>query len=188
MAKDKTISCHVCGFKNAENAERCVSCGAKLEGLNAEYSAEDLARRRNQQETFQPKWVGISFGIYMVLQAIVLGLVPQVIHMFDPQGVPGIAVSAGMWFLGGIMVGWISPGKTFFEPAVGAILAVFPTVAYLMWATPQVPADRIAQLGTGFQASTMTYVVGGMVGVMVALFGAFLGERLQVMSGKRAAT
>ena len=39
----------------------------------------------------------------------------------------------------GILVGWISPGKTFLEPAAGALVAVVPTVWWLVYNTPAAP-------------------------------------------------
>jgi hypothetical protein len=73
-----------------------------------------------------------------------------------------------VWFVGGIAVGFISPGKTFLEPAVGALVAAIPTIVYLKWSTPD-----------GFEPSLIAYLVGGAMGVMISLFGAFLGEQLQ---------
>ena len=66
-------------------------------------------------------------------------------------------------------MGFISPGKTFLEPAVGAALACVPTITYLRAITPE-----------GFEASMLAYVVAGVLGIMVSLFGAFIGERIQM--------
>lgn len=166
MAKE--IVCHVCGFKNQPDAERCVSCGAKLEAVGAEYTAEEAASRANQQEGFSPLWVAISCVIYLAVQAVFIGALPLVIPTYDPQGFPGLAISAVVWFFGGIAVGFISPGKTFLEPAVGAVIAVAPTIAFLKYITPE-----------AFEPSVLSYAVGGIIGVMLSLFGAFLGEVLQ---------
>ena len=75
-----------------------------------------------------------------------------------------------MWIAGGIVVGALSPGKTFLEPAVGALMAVVPTVGFLMLITPE-----------GFDPSLIAYIVGGLLGVMISLFGAFIGEKVQMM-------
>lgn len=170
-AKD-TIICHVCGFKNTEETIRCVSCGAKLEDLAPDYDADDEARHRNQNTGFEIRWVGAAFVIYLVLQAIALAVLPALIPAYDPQGFNGLLVSAPVWFIGGLVIGLISPGRTFLEPAVGASVAVFPTIAYLAWVTP-------GEIGEGLEPTMMAYVVGGIMGIMVSLFGAFLGERLQ---------
>lgn len=167
MASDEIV-CTICGANNQAAAERCISCGARLDALGArELTEEEELHRRHQQESFEWKWVFIAFGVYMVLQAIVLVGLQYVIPTYDPQGLPGLLISAGVWFVGGMLVGVASPGKTFVEPAVGALLAVPPTVWYL---------SLIADV---YQLSSLAYVVGGLLGVMMTLFGAFLGEKLQ---------
>ncbi len=169
----KEIVCHVCGFKNAPEAARCTSCGAKLEALSVDYSAEEEAARRHQQQGFEVKWVLVAMVVYFAFQGLALALLPAVLPTYDPfQGFWGIAISIVTWFVGGIAVGAISPGKTFVEPAVAAVIAVIPTVAYLMWRTPGDPGD-------GFEPSMMAYVVGGLIGAMISLFGAFVGEKIQ---------
>ena len=166
----KEIVCAMCGFKNAANLARCVSCGAKLEAHSAvDYTEEEAAARRHQQETFEWKWALMAFGIYLVLQVLVIGLLPLVISSYDPQGLAGLGISVAVWFIGGTVVGFVSPGKTFIEPAVGALIAVVPTVGYLMFITPE-----------GFEPTFLAYLIGGLIGAMISLFGAFLGEKLQL--------
>src|SRR5690606_16074169 len=104
-AKDQVI-CHVCGFKNETTGERCGSCGAKLEELGSAYSSDD-DRPRDQQTGFSTVWAAASFGIYLVLQAISLMLLPALIDAYDPQGFSALMISLGMWFLGGIVTGAI---------------------------------------------------------------------------------
>ncbi|MFW6051965.1 MAG: hypothetical protein ACODAU_12380 [Myxococcota bacterium] len=167
MAADDIV-CTICGAKNQVEADRCISCGARLDSLGArELTEEEEREQRNQQETFEWKWVFVAFGVYMVLQAIILAGLQLVIPAYDPQGLPGLLISAGVWFVGGILVGAISPGKTFVEPAVGALLAVPPTILYL---------SSIADV---HKLSTLAYVIGGLLGVMMTLLGAFLGEKIQ---------
>lgn len=166
---DEEITCPVCGFNNPEKTERCRACGAKLEALTANYTEEELQARRYQQESFEGRWALIAGGIYIALQAVILGILPLGLSNFDPQGLSGLMISAAVWFVGGIVVGFISPGKTFVEPAAGALIAVPPTIAYLVFTTPD-----------GFQPSMMAYIVFSILGVMVALFGAFIGEKVQM--------
>jgi hypothetical protein len=171
-AKDQIV-CHVCGFKNAPDATRCVSCGAKIDTVSVDYTAEEEAARANQQEGFSVVWVGAAFGVYVLLQAIVLVLLPLVISSFDPfggssGGVAALAISCVVWFFGGIVVGFISPGKTFLEPAVGAFLSCIPTILYVVWQSPE-----------GLSPSMLESGVLGIMGIMISLFGAFLGERVQ---------
>ena len=176
------VICHVCGFKNAATSERCVSCGAKLEELSGSYSAEDEAKKKTQQDGFDIKWALLSFVIYLALQAIVLALLPWVIDVYDPQGFSALMISVAVWFVGGILVGFLSPGKTFLEPVVGALVAVVPTVWWLVQATPDSPEH----LGPGFQLTMPAYVIGGLLGGMISLFGAFLGEKIQDSTRRRS--
>jgi hypothetical protein len=171
----KEITCPICGYKNRSEAERCRSCGAKVEAYTAEYTAEEVQKKRYQQESFEWKWAAVAFGVYLTVQAIFLAILPLVIPTYDPQGLPGLMMSIAIWFIGGIVVGVVSPGKTFVEPAVGALIAAVPTLGYLGAITP-----------AGFQPTILAYIVGGMLGVMVALFGAFIGERIQMGSHGQA--
>lgn len=167
------ITCTVCGAKNEPTAERCTSCGARLDPLESrELSLEEKEARKYQQEGFSWKWAGIAFLIYVTLQVLVLVVGPMAISSYDPQGLPGLLISAGVWFVGGILVGRLSPGKTFLEPAVAASLAVVPTLLYL---------NSIADV---YPLSGLANFVGGLIGVMVTLLGGFIGEKLQ-MAGEQ---
>jgi DNA-directed RNA polymerase subunit RPC12/RpoP/uncharacterized membrane protein YhdT len=170
---EKEITCPMCGFKNPESVERCRSCGAKVEEISASYSGEDAPNRRYQQEHFEMKWALVAAGVYLAVQLVILVGLPFVISTFDPQGLPGLLTSVIVWFVGGIAVGIVSPGKTFIEPAVGAMIAVIPTVSYLAITTPD-----------GFQPTLLAYIVMALLGVMFALFGAFIGERIQMGGGR----
>jgi uncharacterized membrane protein YhdT len=167
------IICPMCGFKNPSSAERCRSCGAKVEELNSGYGEDQEYERRYQQEHFEWKWALIASGVYLAAQLVILVILPFVISSYDPQGLPGLWISVAVWFVGGIVVGMVSPGKTFIEPAAGASLAVIPTAAYLALTTPD-----------GFQPSLLAYVVTALLGVMFALFGAFVGEKMQMSSSR----
>lgn len=168
MAAAQEIICPICGAKNKPDVERCASCGARLDRQSLlAATAEELYADRYQQHTFAWKWVFTSFGIYMGLQVVVLMLLPLVISSYDPQGPPGLWISAALWFVGGTIVGYISPGKTFFEPVVGALLAVGPTILYLI------------QISDVLTISLLNAIVSAALGVMITLFGAFIGEYLQ---------
>src|SRR4051794_39461073 len=163
MAAEAEILCPMCGGMNPPDAERCRSCGAKVEALIASYSSEEERARRYQQDHFELRWALRATAVYLVLQTVILVILPFVIPTFDPQGLPGLLISVLVWFFGGIVVGFVSPGKTFVEPAVGALIAVIPTVTYIAISTPD-----------GFQPTLLAYVVTAMLGVMISLFGAFL--------------
>jgi hypothetical protein len=48
-------------------------------------------------------------------------------------------------------------------------LAALPTIAYQRAITPE-----------GFEPSMLAYIVAGLLGIMISLFGAYLGERIQM--------
>lgn len=166
-AEDNQTICAMCGFKNQEGASRCVSCGARLDLVLADSGETDAASRRFQQETFELKWAVISLLAFLAVQALVLFGLPSVLQKFDPIGIYGAVVSAAIWFVGGIAIGAISPGKTFVEPAVGALFAVTPTIIVLNMITPE-----------GLGASLLAYIIVGLLGSMCSLFGAFIGEKI----------
>ena len=176
-AKDQLV-CHICGFANEPESERCVSCGARLEELGAAYSSEDDALSRDQQTGFSILWAVVSLDIFLALQAGALLLLPKLIDAYDPQGFSALMISVAMWFAGGLITGAISPGKTFLEPALGGLLAVGPTVWWIVEITPTTPG------GGGFQLNMAAYVVGGLIGAMASLGGAFLGEKVQDALGR----
>ena len=163
---EREITCPMCGFKNPEGIERCRSCGAKVEELSTTHSEEEGYERRYQQDNFVWKWAIRSALAFLVAQVVILVALPFAISSYDPQGLAGLLISVGIFLAGGFGVGLVSPGKTFIEPAVGAMIAVIPTAAYLAITTPE-----------GFQPTLLAYIVAGSLGVMLALFGAFLGEK-----------
>ena len=170
---EQEITCPICGGKNPPDVERCRSCGARVEVLTTSYSDEEAHARRHQQEHFELKWALAAAGIYLGMQTVILVLLPHIISTFDPQGLSGLLISVAVWFVGGIGVGALSPGKTFVEPAVGAMIAVVPTISYLAFTTPE-----------GFQPTLLAYIVTALLGVMISLFGAFLGEKIQMGSSR----
>lgn len=173
MAADE-IECHVCGANNAIGTERCRSCGARLTELLAELSEDEAHARRNQPDGFEVRWVAISFGLFIMMAAIVLGLLPLIIPPYDPQGFSGIMIAIVLWFVGAAVVNYISPGKKFLEPPVGGLLAAIPTMAYL---------SSIADV---YQLSMGAYVLGTLMATMMALMGAFVGNQLKNGNAPRA--
>jgi hypothetical protein len=177
MSTEREVTCPMCGFKNPESIERCRSCGAKVEELSTSYSDEEAYERRYQQDGFEWKWAIRSALAILAVQVVVLVVLPKVISTYDPDGVGGLLVSVAVYAVVGFFVGFVSPGKTFVEPAVGTMIAVVPTASYLAWRTPSGP----------FQPTLLAYIVACSLGVMLALFGAFLGEKLSGSASKRHA-
>jgi hypothetical protein len=173
MAADEKITCPICGFKNPAEQERCHSCGAKIEALTATYTPEEQLARRYQQEDFVWKWALLAGATLTALHGLFLGLLPSVLPTYDPQGLPGLMLSVLISFVGGIGLGLLSPGKTFVEPAAGAMLAAIPMLSIIAARTPD-----------GLEPSLLAYVVCAVMGVMTALFGAFVGEKLQMTAQK----
>jgi hypothetical protein len=161
------IECHVCGAGNPRDSERCRSCGARLSELASELTEEELYARRHQPDGFEIRWVFISFGLFLVMAALALALLPLVIPVYDPQGFPGIVIAITLWFLGAAAINYVSPGKNFLEPPVGGLLAAIPTMIFL---------SSIADV---YQLSTGAYVLGTLMATMMALMGAFVGNLLR---------
>lgn len=176
-AQKDLVVCHVCGFKNAPNAERCVSCGAKLEEISGEYTAEEEASRKKtgRRQGFAFHWAVIACVVYLAVLGVLLVALPAVVDAYDPQGLWALVISFAVFFLGGLLVGLLSPGKTLWEVGVGAAAAIGPTLLWLALTTPEAP-DR---LGGGFQLSDSVYWISGPATLALALFGAFLGESFQ---------
>jgi len=166
MAADD-IECHVCGAGNPKDSERCRSCGARLSELAAELTEEELYARRNQPDKFELRWVFISFGLFLVMAALALALLPLLVPMYDPQGFAGIVITIVLWFIGAAAINYISPGKNFLEPPVGGLFAAIPTMVFL------------ASIADVYQLSTGAYVLGILMATMMALMGAFVGALLR---------
>jgi cation transport ATPase len=177
MAQVKKIICPSCGFKNTAPLpnNRCVSCGAKIDDLKRVLSRQEELERRYQQEGFSPLWFGVSLVVMGVLTAaIVMGL-PMVVPAFDFEGSAGMIMAIPVWFVAGLLVGLISPGKTFIEPVVASFLIAIPT-AFLLFRSQTVKT-----------MPAFMYVLMGALGVLFTLIGAYLGERIQMGPPPKAA-
>jgi hypothetical protein len=170
MASDKAkvLVCPSCGFKNQLPlaSGHCVSCGASVEDLapTSVHGQPTVAR----DKTFDFKWFAIAMGVMIVLTgAIVLGL-PAVIPALDFEGSAGMIVAIPVWFAGGLLVGLISPGRTFAEPAMAVLLVAAPT-AFILYGGQTVRT-----------MPAFMYALFAALGVLFALIGAYAGERLQM--------
>ncbi len=162
----KPVVCGACGYKNAANAMRCISCGASMEA--GPKSRQGDKARAAAQTGFSVVWCLIAFVVLGVLTgALVLGL-PMVVTALDFEGSNGMLVSIPVWFLGGLLIGMISPGRTFIEPVVAALFVAMPTVIYLWY-------SQTVRVLPGFM-----YVIMALIGVMFTLIGSYLGERIQM--------
>lgn len=166
---EKSVLCPSCGFKNAAGTKRCVSCGSRTAELSAvQRSKQEMLERRYQQDAFSVLWMLIAIVVQAVLTgAIILGL-PQVVSALDFEGSHGMLASIGIWFVGGMLVGMISPGRTFLEPFIASFIIAIPTVFYLY------------KSQTVFTLPPFLYVIMGGIGILFALIGSYLGERIQL--------
>ena len=166
----KKILCPSCGFSNTAPLanNRCVSCGAKIEDLKRTLTRQEELERRYQQEGFSLTWFGVSIGIITVMTAaLVMGL-PMVVPLFDFEGSAGMTVAIPVWFLGGMLIGLVSPGRTFIEPMVAVFLVALPT-AFLLH------AGQTVKTMPAFMYALMSFL-----GVVFTLIGSYIGERIQM--------
>lgn len=170
------VNCPSCGAKNTSSAKRCGSCGSSMEALKPVHDEQRERERRYQQEGFSLLWATVSLGVQAVLTAAIIIALPQAIRALDFEGYHGMSLVIPVWFLGGMLVGLISPGKTFVEPVVAALIVGIPTVFYLY-------NGFFGALGPGQTIRTMPifmYVIMAMIGVMFTLVGSYVGERIQM--------
>jgi hypothetical protein len=170
MAAAKNIVCQSCGFQNnPPNSVRCASCGSKLEaiGKSARTREEDLARRY-QQEGVSVQWMFIALAVQGVLTAALIFGLPMVITALDFEGGNGMVMCVPVWFVGGLLVGMISPGRTFIEPMVASFIVAIPCTFLLV------------QSQTVRTMPTFLYVIFAAVGILFTLIGAYIGERIQL--------
>jgi hypothetical protein len=171
MAKPtKKIICPSCGFANSAPLanQRCASCGAKVEEIKRTLTRQEELERRYQQESFSPMWFMVSIAIMLVTTAaFVMGL-PMVVPALDFEGSAGMMVSIPVWFFGGMLIGLVSPGRTFVEPMIAVFLVAMPT-AFILY--------------SGQTVKTMPafmYVLLSALGVLFTLIGTYVGERVQM--------
>jgi hypothetical protein len=176
VADKNVINCPSCGAKNASDVKRCGSCGAQLEELQPINDAQRERERRYQQEGFSVGWAGIALAVQAVLTAAIIVALPSAIGSLDFEGYYGMTLVIPVWFIGGLLVGLISPGKTFVEPVVAAFIVAMPTIFYLY-------NGIFGVLGPGQTVRTMPifmYVIMAIIGVMFSLVGSYVGERIQL--------
>lgn len=174
MSGARAILCPSCGFKNVPPLakDRCVSCGWKVEDPASKVSSGEV-----EQRAFSAVWFGVSLVILAVLTAAVVVGLPSVVPVFDFEGAAGMLVAIPVWFVGGVLVGLISPSGTFIEPVVATFLVASPTAYFLH-------AGQTVKTMPAF-----LYVLLAAVGLLFALIGAYAGERIQTgPSTARAST
>lgn len=166
--QNQYIVCPSCGHKNSAPLakNRCASCGARVEALVDTMTADPDTRF--QQDGFNTLWLGIAFVVTAVLTAAIVVGLPLVIRVLDFEGSAGMVVAIPVWFVAGLLVGLISPGKTFLEPVIATFLVAIPTVFFLI---------RSQTVKT---MPIFMYVLMAALGVLFALIGSYAGGRIQM--------
>lgn len=170
MTAAEKIICPSCGFANTPPLanNRCISCGAKVEELKPQLSRQEELERRYHQDGFSVPWFAVSLAIITVMTAaLVMGL-PMVIPTLDFEGSAGMLIAIPVWFLGGLLIGLISPGRTFIEPMVAVFLVALPT-AFLLFVNQTVKT-----------MPAFMYFLMAVLGILFTLIGSYLGERIQM--------
>ena len=177
MASGKMVLCPSCGFgKNPPGSVRCASCGAKIDNLSkSSRTREEELERRYQQEGVSVQWLFIAMAVQGVLTAALVFGLPRIVPLIDFEGGNGMIMCVPVWFLGGLLVGMISPGRTFIEPMVASFVVAIPTTFLLV------------QSQTVRTMPTFLYVVMSAIGVLFTLIGAYIGERIQLGPPPKAA-
>jgi hypothetical protein len=163
------LPCPSCGALDTSAApgKRCPSCGLEFYEAQLPTRYED-PERAYHQEGFSLTWCGISLGVVGILtSAVVVGL-PMVVPAFDFEGSAGMMLSIPVWFVSGLLVGLISPGRTVLEPVVATFLVAMPT-AFLLF------TGQTVKVMPAFM-----YVLMSTLGVLFSLIGSYAGERIQV--------
>jgi hypothetical protein len=129
---------------------------------------EEELERRYQQEGMSVQWLIIALAVQGVLTAALVFGLPMVLTSIDFEGGNGMTVCVPVWFVGGLLVGMISPGRTFIEPVVASFIVAIPTTFLL------VDSQTVRTL------PTFLYVIMAAIGVLFTLIGASIGERIQL--------
>jgi hypothetical protein len=169
MSAEKII-CSACGYRNTPPLpnNRCLSCGSLVDDSAPNSSRSVAPGPRYEQARFSPLWFLIAIGITSVLTAAVVMGLPLIAPPFDFEGRAGMLVAIPVWFASGVLVGLISPGKTFVEPAIATFLVSMPT-AFLLFRYQTVKTMPM-----------FMYILMAALGVLFAMVGSYAGERLQM--------
>jgi DNA-directed RNA polymerase subunit RPC12/RpoP len=170
MMAAKMVVCPSCGFeKNPPGSGRCASCGSKIEAIGkVQRTREEELERRYQQEGISLPWLGISVAVQGVLTAAIVFGLPRVVTAIDFEGGNGMTVCVPVWFLGGALIGMISPGRTFIEPMVASFVVALPS------------AFLLVENQTVRTMPTFLYVILSAIGILFTLVGSYIGERIQL--------
>lgn len=122
-------------------------------------------------QPFSKKWVIISMVIYIATEIIIGYFIGSIIvGKYASMGLKFYLQGLCMllaFYMGGFIVGFISPGIRTLEPALGAFLAVATMMAITLFTPSRV-----------YHFSMTKVLVGGAIAFALALAGAKHGERI----------
>jgi hypothetical protein len=128
----------------------------------------ERALEARRQDRFSFVWLLVSLLVTAIPTAAVVVGLPMVARVFDFEGSAGMLVAISVWFGSGLLVGLISPGRTFVEPACATALVAVPTVLFLL------RSETVKTM------PLFLYVLFAGLGVFFAWIGSVAGERLQM--------
>lgn len=121
--------------------------------------------------SFSRRWLLFSILIFTGLELLIGGWLASIFagrnvsHMLSLR--VELLMSLASYFVGGFLVGLISPGPRLVEPAIGAAVSVVFTFLIAFF-TPVI----------FFHADPSRMFVGGVLAFLIALAGAHFGEKL----------
>jgi hypothetical protein len=123
-----------------------------------------------ERQPFSKKWMFGSMASFITVELILGGMVGSWVGgymsislRFMLQGLLHIV----SFFIGGLIIGLVSPGIGIFEPAVGAFLSVSAMLILTIF-TPY----------SFIHFSLTKLLIGGAIAFALALYGARIGEKL----------
>ena len=125
----------------------------------------------DNRQPFSWKWVGISLAIFIAAELVLGMVVGQILvgkyASFNLKWMLQGALNLLSYFVGGVVIGVISPKIRIHEPAVGAFCAVGFTLILTIFSPFTFLAFSLPKL-----------VIGGTIAFFLALTGAKIGEKI----------
>jgi hypothetical protein len=131
-----------------------------------------------EQVPVSTRWVVVSFVVYLLCEVALGGVLAPLLSGFVSRPMAmrvEVLLMLGSFFVGGFVVGALSPTVRVLEPALGAAGAVMLTFVYALFMPMsfyRVPPERL--------------LLGAALAFGVALAGADSGERAAARLGNRA--
>ena len=123
------------------------------------------------QRPFSNKWMFASMGVFIGIELVLGGMVGGLlVGRFTSVGLRLVlqgSLYLASFFIGGFIIGLVSPSLRILEPAAGAFLSVALMLVFSIF-TPF----------TFIRFSLVKMFVGGAIAVFLALTGAKIGERI----------